>query len=525
MTDELVKVAEDSIRGGFFLISGTALATTIMAISSIFIARLLGSELYGQYTLSLVAPQLLFLFTDLGINQGIIKFTASLRAKGETSRIARIVKYGLLVRIATGIAIFAINYAFAEQFATILLQRPDLTFYIRIASTSVLFQVMFTTAGSTFIGLDKTEYNALTTNIHAIVKAATSISLVLLGFSVIGAIVGHVASYAVAAVAAMSIVFLISKEKQSLQDNSNLSDTLKTLMRYGAPLYIALILTGFIPLYQNIILANFTTDADIGNYKAAANFIALVSILSVPITTMLLPAFSKLNSTTNQKITAFFKLANKYTAMIIIPLTVLMIIFSNEIVNIVYGSTYESAPLFLAIYSLLYLLVGLGYLTLTSFYNGLGETKTTLKISLIIFITLAALSPILTKAYSVPGLIIAYLIASTTGTTYGSYIARKKFRIEFDTPSLLKIYLISAISSIPSLLVLHLMHMPRILNVIIGGTLYLLSYATLAPLTKTVTSAELKIAAQIAQNNRLLALIAKPLLKYEQRMLRIRTNV
>jgi len=31
MTDELAKVAEDSARGGFFLISGTALTTVIMA--------------------------------------------------------------------------------------------------------------------------------------------------------------------------------------------------------------------------------------------------------------------------------------------------------------------------------------------------------------------------------------------------------------------------------------------------------------------------------------------------------------
>lgn len=524
MTDELVKVAEDSVRGGFFLISGTALATIILAVVSIFVARLLGDELYGQYTLSLVAPQLLFLFTDLGINQGIIKFTASLRSKGETTRIIKIIKYGLLTRTATGIAIFAINYAFAEQFATILLQRPDLTFYLRIASTSVLFHVMFTTAGSAFIGLDKTEYHALTTNINALAKAATSIPLVLLGFGVIGAIVGHVASYAVAAVAAMSIVFLITREKQSLQDNTTFSDALKTLMRYGAPLYIAFILTGFIPIYQNIVLANFTTDADIGNYKAAANFIALLAVLAVPITTVLLPAFSKLDST-GQKVIAFFKLANKYTAMIIVPLVVLMAVYSNEIVNIVYGPTWESAPLFLAMYSTLYLLVGLGFLTLASLFNGLAETRTTLKMSLIIFITLAALSPILTNAYSVPGLITAYLIAATAGTTYGAYIARKRFRIEYDTPSLIKIYLISIMSSIPSLLMLHLMHMPGILNVAIGGTLYLLSYATLVPLTKIVTRQELEIAAQIAQKNRLLALVAKPLLKYEQRILRTRTNV
>jgi len=519
MADELIQVAEDSARGGFFLISGTALATVIMAIASILIGRFLGPELYGQYTLALVVPQLLFLFTDLGINQGIIKFTASLRSKGETNRITKIIKHGLILRASTGIAISIINYAFAELFASLFLQRPELALYIKIASISVLFQVIFTTATSAFIGLDKTEYNALTANIQATAKAIISIALVLLGFSVAGAIIGYVAGYVVAAIASISILLLIIHEKQSNQNQNSISDDMKTLVRYGAPLYISLLLSGFIPLYQNVMLAIFTADADIGNYKAATNFIALMAILAVPITTALLPAFSKLNSSTNQKIKTFYKLANKYTAMIIIPITFLLIIFSKEIVQIIYGYTYESAPLFLTTYCLLYFLVGLGYLVLPSLYNGLGETKTTLKMSLITFLMLAVLSPIFTKTYSVQGLIIAFLIASTAGTIYGLYIARKDFQIEFNTHALLKIYLNSAISSIPPLLILRFTQLPKLLNITIGGLLYLFTYVTLTPLTKTVTHSELQTAAHIAQKIRPLAFIAKPILTYQQRLL------
>jgi O-antigen/teichoic acid export membrane protein len=520
MADELIQVAEDSARGGFFLISGTALATVIMAIASILIGRFLGPELYGQYTLALVVPQLLFLFTDLGINQGIIKFTASLRSTGETNRITKIIKHGLILRASTGIAISIINYAFAELFASLFLQRPELALYIKIASISVLFQVIFTTATSAFVGLDKTEYNALTANIQATAKAIISIALVLLGFSVVGAIIGYVAGYVVAAIASISILFLLIRGKQSNQNKNSISDDMKTLVRYGAPLYISLLLSGFIPLYQNVMLAIFTADIDIGNYKAATNFIALMAILAVPITTALLPAFSKLNSSTNQKIKTFYTLANKYTAMIIIPITFLIIIFSKEIVEIIYGYTYQSAPVFLTTYCLLYFLVGLGYLVLPSLYNGLGETKTTLKMSLITFLTLAVLSPIFTKTYSVQGLIVAFLIASTVGTTYGLYIARKDFQIEFDTNILFRIYLNSVISSILPLLMLHFSQLPKILNITIGGLLYLFIYATLTPLTKTVNPSELEAATHIAQKIRLLALIAKPMLTYQQRLLK-----
>jgi len=520
MTAELIQVAEDSARGGFFLFSGTALSTVIMAIASILIARFLGPELYGQYTLAFVVPQLLYVFTDLGINQGIIKFTASLRAKGETNRITRIIKYGLLLRAVTGTVIFTLNYVLADFFAFVFLQRPDLAFYIRIASISIIFQVIVATITSAFVGLDKTEYNALTSNIQAIAKAIISIALVLVGFSVAGALMGHVASFAVAAGASAFMLFFMLREKQNIENNHSLKDDFKTLINYGAPLYISVLLTGFIPLYQNVMLAVFTTNAEIGNYKAAINFTTLMTALTFPMTTALLPAFSKLDSSTTQKIKNFFKLANKYTVLLTLPITILIIIFSNEIVQIIYGSTYQSAPLFLAIYCLLYLLVGLGYITLTSFYNGLGETKTTLKISIITFLTIAILSPILTKTYSVVGLIIAFIIASAAGTSYGSYTARTKFKIEFDTKLLVKIYLISILSSIPPLALLQFSPLPKLLNVTAGGLLYLFIYATLTPLTKIVNDSELQTAAQVLQKIKPLTPITTPILNYQKKILR-----
>jgi len=114
MADELIKVAEDSTRGGLFLISGTALSTVIMAIASILVGRLLGAELYGQYALALVVPQLLFLLTDFGINQGIIKYAASHRAKGEKDHAAKIIRHGTLFRILIGILISATTFALAD---------------------------------------------------------------------------------------------------------------------------------------------------------------------------------------------------------------------------------------------------------------------------------------------------------------------------------------------------------------------------------------------------------------------------
>ncbi len=522
METELSKIAEDSARGSFFLISGTALSTVILAVTSILVARFLGPELYGQYTLALVIPNFLFLIADLGISQGIIKFTANFNLKAETDRITRIVKNLLIIKALMGASVFLINFIFAGFFASVFFQRPELTFYIRVGSTAVLFQVLYTTVLSLFVGLDKTQYNALATSIQSTAKAIISILLIVLGFGLVGAITGHIIGYVAAAVFGILMFLPIIRRKNNQIIKSGASNDLKLILRYSAPLYISILLVGFAPFYQSVVLAIFTTDLNIGNYRAATNFLALFAVISGPITTALLPAFSKLDTSTNQKIKAFFRLANKYTALTVIPLTILIMILSKEIVQVIYGSTYTYASTYLAMFCFLYLLVGIGYLTLPSLYNGLGETKTTLRMSLITFLTLLVLSPFLTQYYDVQGLIISVIIATTLGTAYGTLLARKKFQIEFAKTALLKIYLLSAISAIAPILTIiltnHLSPTVGLLKIIIGGSLYLFIYVTLIPLTETLTKYELQDVIKIVHRIRFLKLILIPILKYQQKI-------
>jgi len=523
MASDLTKVAEDSARGGFFLVSGTFIATVISAITAILVGRSLGPELYGQYSLSLVIPEMLFIFADFGIAAGVVKFAASLRTEGKIGQAAKMIKHAMFLRASIGLAFFLLNFALADFLAAVLLNRPELGFYIRVASISILFYVVFTIATSAYLGLDKTHYSALTTNIQAISKAVISIGLVLLGFSVAGAVLGYLAGYIIAGVVASSILLLILRQyprgDKNPDDNVGFTRTFKTLMNYGIPLYAAGILVGFIYSYQNFILAIFTTNVDIGNLRAAANFIALITIVSAPITTALFPAFSKLNSTMNGKIKTFFKFANKYTTLLIVPIATLLIIFSNEIVQIIYGSTYQTAAMFLSINCLLYFLVGLGYLTLTSLFNGLGETRITLKTSLIALLSIITLSPLLAKAYGVPGVIAASISANAASTCYGMYAAKRNFKVEFDTQSLIKIYLIGVVSTVPSLLLLQISTLPRLVNIVVGGLLYLFTYTTLAPVTKIVNNSELKTATEIIQKIKPLAPIIKPFLVYQQKIL------
>jgi stage V sporulation protein B len=519
MEDELVGVVGDSARSGSFLAIGMIISTVILAIGSIVTARLLGPELYGQYTLVLVGPQLLFLFTDLGVNQGIIKISTKLRCNGENDRACRIVNCGILLRIVIGLIMSLTLYLLAEPFATFFLNRAELYPFLQTISIVIFFQALYGTAVSIFVSIDRAEFSAVSTNLEAVIRTSLTVMLLVFGFSLFGAVVGNMIGYVVAGIVGMILVKLVMPKSSVSGVKFPVSKDIKMLLQYGLPVFASFLLIGITPLYQNLILANFTTDAAIGNFKAAFNFATTLTLLSFPITTALLSGFSKLDSAKKDNLKAFFRLANKYTSLLVFPVMVIFIVFSEEIIQLLYGQTYQSAPFFLTLYCLLYFLVGLGYLNLTSFYNGIGETKMTLKIGVLTFVIVASFSPFLAQGYGVPGLIAAFLIANTVGTVYGAYVAKKKYDVEFAFSKVLRIGLV-AIGSVVPLFLLRIVGFQAHFLLLFGSLLYLFLYFTLVPFMGIVTESELKSAQSISNRLGPLSVVIRKILEFERALVR-----
>ncbi|MEM3550704.1 MAG: oligosaccharide flippase family protein [Candidatus Bathyarchaeia archaeon] len=85
MSDSLMNVAGDSARGALLLFLGDFASTAILAIGYILIARFLGPEGYGLYTLSLVPQMILTSLISVGLDSATIRFAAKYRAEKNTT--------------------------------------------------------------------------------------------------------------------------------------------------------------------------------------------------------------------------------------------------------------------------------------------------------------------------------------------------------------------------------------------------------------------------------------------------------
>ncbi|MCJ7636472.1 MAG: oligosaccharide flippase family protein, partial [Nitrososphaeraceae archaeon] len=347
MSNKLVDIVEDSARGGFFLFTGNIISFIILSIGSIVVARLLGPDNYGIFSLCLVVPTILVGLIDLGISSALTRFSAKFRIEGRPDLALGLLKTGYLFRAMLGIIMSVICYIMSDFFAIFLLNRPEMGFLVKLSSFIILFQTIITTSNSSYIGLDKMQGNAIVMNIHSIVKTLLSPLLIVVGLGVMGALVGHILGTFLAAFIG-SIILLKYYRTLGISKNIHYLENLGIMLKYGIPLYLSSLLALLFSQYQTIILALFASNFEVGNFSIAVQLSSLVNILIFPIG-VLFPTFSKVDRN-GPELKTVFRISVKYSTLLIVPTTTILAVLSKDLVYTLYGQDFQLAPFLLSIY-------------------------------------------------------------------------------------------------------------------------------------------------------------------------------
>ena len=518
--EELTKVfsiTKTAVEGGFYVFTGNALSTVVLVVASITIARLLGASNYGLYSVALIPSSFMLLFTDFGVNQALVRFLAKLKSEGKEDEIQILVKMGLLFEILTSTLVFLLTFVLADFLATCLLNR-DLGSLVRIASLTIVGSILLSTSNSILIGTDRMNKSALLSLVQAVFKALFTPVLILAGFGVAGAVAGHTLSYLIAGVVGVIAILRISgSSKQGL--NVDFSSSLVSMVRYGFPLYASAFVAGLLTRYQSIVLTWFTSNVEIGNYYVATMFSAAINLLIFPISTVLFPAFSKIDPKNEQRdLKILFSSSLKYTLLLVVPASMFVVFNSKALVMVFYGSSYALAPFYAALYSITFLFAGF-YLVLMSFFNGIGRTDVSLKVTLVQLPAIVLITPLLTLFFKVQGFIVSLIVSSIISLAYIAFIAYSKYELRFDFKSIVRIFIVSFVSSVITLPVTLYLPSSYLVKLILSSVIFVLSYLTIVPVVGAIEQDDIKNIISITKDIELISKISKVILSYEERLL------
>ena len=429
-------IAKVSARGGFHVLWGLVISTLISSVGTIFLARLLGSDEYGLYTIALATPGLILIFRDWGVNSAMIKFTAQYRAEGRVDEVRSIFLSGLIFEIALGLVLSLVSFALSDFLAASIFSRPQLAPLIQIVSFEILLGGIISAVTAAFTGTEKLVFNSTMIICQSIIKTVLIILLVILGFGTLGAIVGFVVSTLVAGligVACMLIIYRALPKPISLK--LEIGEYIKVMLKYGVPLSLATIVSGFLTQFYGFLLPIFyvTDNAMIGNYGIALNFVVLIGFFATPITTVIFPAFSKLNPQKDtQTLKNVYQFSIKYASLLVVPVAVLIMCLSEPAVSTLFGTTYQTAPLFLSLLAITYLFTAFGSLSTSNLINSQGQTKFALKLNLLTAAIGFPMGALLILQFGVLGLIATALTAGLPSLFIALFWIKRHYGLTVD---------------------------------------------------------------------------------------------
>jgi O-antigen/teichoic acid export membrane protein len=500
-----------------------ALSTIVAAFGNVLVARLLSPAEFGLVAIAWITPTLVSLFRDWGVSTAIVKYIAQYKSTNEGADIRSVVTGGLFFVAFVGSVLSLSIFLAAPYLARELLGRPDLSYLIQVSSISVFAGGLVSVSQSVFAGLERMSMIGITMIVQSATSAVIGPLLVVGGWGVRGAVFGL--TIAILATAALSIVLvciLLMHDKGSdlPARGHNLFAEMGKLLHYGLPISASGIAVGAATQFYLFWLAVNVSDSSMGNYQAASNLVVLIAFFSVPISTVLLPAFSKYdNRGLDRDLSSSFRFSVKISALLVSPLAMAMMALSGPAIHTLFGTEYVSAPLFAAFIAVNYLYPSVGSLCIGSFLKGLSETWAYFRLTLCIVVTGLPLGYLLIPRFGVEGLIMTTIVAEVPFIIGSLWYIEKRFQATVDWSSTVRILVASAISGALSYSMGLLIPLNDPIKLIAGGSIFLMSFLILAPSIGAIRKGDIRTLMEIAARMGPIRFVILPMLGFSERVL------
>lgn len=497
------------------LLVGNFVSTAVGAVAVILIARLLGPEQYGEYTLAFVVPGVLQLFVGLGVNSSVIRFSAYSISTGKLDDAKRYTLNGLYFLVVLSTIITIVSIMIAGPVSSALLNRPALSYYVQLASLYVFGFTLLQSVSSAAIGWKWMELASISQVVQAVLRLFAAPILIIAGFGTYGAITGQVTSLIIAGLVA-TLFFYGAKLRGRLGKPGRFASDIREMVSYGFPIFVGGIISGLAIYYVAILMASITSNAVIGFYQAAVNVTYPVALISTSASYALFPAFASLDGI-GVNAQAALKQAIKYVAFLMTPVAVFLIVASGQIVPLLYGERFAGSVPLLVLLAFTYLPVALGYAVIPIFFNGFGRPKLSMLSYLIGGIVLALTAPLLsiTLGLEVDGLIYSLFLSYLAVVMIGAYLAKTRTNASLGLKPLVSILFASAVAGVIGSLT-PLAISSHIFSLAFEVILFSGVYLTLVPLTGGLTLPDISVFRMTLAGIGLVGGLVAPILKYEE---------
>lgn len=476
------------LKNSFILLIGNLLFRLGGYINRLLMSRMLGPEGYGLYGLTLPFQGIFQILSAGGLPPAISKYVAQFNAQDEKALTRQVILTATKFMVLMAILLSIVLLFSSDFIANNIFHKPLVVWPLRAVSLITPFSVIVGAMRGAFQGVYKNEYtvyNRLAEQVATIVFACV---FVYCGLYAMGAVLGSAFGFIVSAITA---VYLYKKYISPLfysEDSLNLSfreelNLLWMLIRFAVPVAITALSEMAIYDVGTLVIGFFMLSSDVGFYNAADPISRIPLVISLSVSTVLLPATAEAYALKNHELLEEYVTdCLRYSILTVLPLCILISVFSTPIITLLFGSVYTPGAGALSI-----LVIGMSfysiYMICSSILQGTGNPRLPMIILLVGTALNIGLNAFFVSKMGIIGAAIATTITTFILMIVIMYFVIKYTRISIPWKNILLIISANIVLTVVCILIPKSI-IGAIFGLIIGSLVYVIALIGLKVLTR-----------------------------------------
>lgn len=331
-------------RGAGIVFAGTLLGSVLRYLFQIAIARTLGPQSFGVFSLGFTIFRWISIIAELGLLSGVVRYVALFRAEKDSARVRGTIILSLRLVFLSSSGLALLLFLLAGPVARVFFHEPALAGVLRWFALAVPFTTPATVMLFAIQGFKIMEYTVL---VKEIFSPLGRLLLLLLLFFFGGKLYGTAATYSLVAILATGLGYhFLRKTFPPVSDRAlrPIYES-KEILSFSYPLLFVQVLTFANLWMDSSFLGYFRTSQEVGIYSAAQRTAFLSTLIMLSLNTISAPVISGLYAEKRfDELGHHFRSMTKWMFTFNLPICLAMILFAEPILTVFGPEFAPGAP-------------------------------------------------------------------------------------------------------------------------------------------------------------------------------------
>ena len=306
---------------------------------TLLLARWVGSEFLGIYSLANSVRLISEVFGKMGMEIGVMRFVSLLNPDIEKKKIQRLIGSAVKMTMAISVVIMAGLLVSSGFIVTHILKGPPLlkivlmVFAIAIPFNAITLVVAFATQG-----FKRLKYKIFITQF---LNPTILLVVMIISFWFISVEVALMAPMLVSSIIGFIVMFAVLKKLTGVKNQQLLKAPFdRELLVFSYPLMFVTILLTLMHWMDILMLGAFTNASTVGLYHPAARTAGLLQALLTSFLSIYSPMIAQFHAESDQKnMSGSYKLVSRWLLTFSIPVALIFLVYPKKVM-LLFGAEY-----------------------------------------------------------------------------------------------------------------------------------------------------------------------------------------